>query len=108
MEWLEDRGDESRPQPPPNLTPEIAARLFGKPVTILFSHPGLWERRHALLSRMPQALRTLERVERLYSDDSPKTRVAEAHEWNECRSAAETLKRLLIGYLALIHEEETS
>lgn len=107
MEWVEDRQDEGRPQPPPNLTLTTAQTLFSNPgLQFLSTHPGLPSSRHRVLSCLPSTLRKLEEAERLYSDDSPKSRVGQAHEWNECRAAVEELLNLGRAYLALVMEEE--
>lgn len=104
LEWA-DRG-ESRPQPPPRLDLETARALFGPGLYFLAAHPGLSSCRHMALGSMPAAMRKLEKAERYYSDDMPKSAVGEAHEWNECRAAAETLVALGRAYLSLIMEEE--
>jgi hypothetical protein len=105
-EWT-DR-EESRPQPPPRLGLEAARALLGPGLYFLAAHPDLPSCRHSALGSMPAALRALEKAERCYSDDMPKSAVGEAHEWNKCRAAAETLMALGKAYRALIMEEETT
>jgi hypothetical protein len=106
--WTEDewQRDMAAPGVPPKLTPSVASALFNRPVLLLASHPGLRTRRETLLASMPSTLRRLEKATRLYHDDSPKTRVGEAHEWNECRAATEALLHLGRAVLATLQEEE--
>lgn len=109
MDWLAEQED-GRPQPPPTLDVATARILFQNP-TLVFcpTRSGLQSlttRRHVLLGSLPAACRKLEKAERLYSDGSPKTKVGEAHEWNECRATAEDLLRLTRAYLSLLLEEE--
>jgi hypothetical protein len=105
LEWT-DR-EESRPGVPPVLTQAGAEGFFPMGIRFLRAHPRLAHRRHALLAQAPPALRALEKAERHYSDDMPKSAMGEAHEWNECRAAAETLMALGKAYRALIMEEES-
>lgn len=106
LEWLDDR-EESRPQPPPTLSREQAGELFNSPHLILLtSHPGCKANRERLLGRMPQALRSLEKAVRQYHDESPKSKVGAAYEWNECLSAAELLLTYCRGVIATLQEEE--
>lgn len=98
--------EDSRPQPPPNLTPTIARTLFSTRISLLPTHPLVRRSREWLLGDMPAALRRLEKAARLYHDESPKTRVGEAHEWAECLSAVEALERLCAAVRATLQEEE--
>ena len=98
--------ESSRPQPPPNMDRSTAAQLFGGPITFLKTHPSLGNSRQRLLQSITTAVQSLSRAETLYSDDCPKSAVGLAHEWNQCRSRAETLKQALIAYTALLAEEE--